>query len=348
MKALRVEDPDSLIPQEKHAEFGAVKRRHPEVAVLRLRNARVSGHGLVLTEDGHLLPESNLRPPHVEARSDEGAVLAAAPTSPIARLCDTPVVALNGVWPVHYGHWTYDNFSRLGLAQEAIGFRPYSILTGYRNRGGEWCRPETIQGRMLSMACIGAGQIHRLADANWIEVADLVVVSPLNNFRPPVGTIYAQREMFSFLKTLKRQVSVPGKGLRIYCSRRDTENRKMENEADLVRVLTSRFGFVEVMLGEYGVEEQIAIFGDAEIVVGPVGNAFMNMAYMKSTAKVVVFLPPETWHFLPYYQTFATAGGFDIRAVVSGTSSAGSSGNLNALRWSVDVRFITEYVADLI
>lgn len=201
---------------------------------------------------------------------------------------------------------------------------------------------------MLAMAGIGPDRIHRIADSEWAEVADLVVVSPLNNFRPPVGSIYAQPAMFSFLKTMPKNINAPGKGPRIYCSRRDTENRKMENEAELIATLREKFGFVEVMLGEHEVEEQIAIFRDAEIAVGPIGNAFMNMAYMGGDAKIVVFLPAETWHFLPYYQTFATAGGFDIHALIARKSGSGDPANLNALRWEVDTGLAADYVGDLL
>ncbi|WP_406736916.1 glycosyltransferase family 61 protein [Thioclava sp. GXIMD4215] len=343
MKALAVHDPDKKIGDEQRSELGATSRHYPEVAVVRLRNACVSGEGLVLTEEGKLLPESNLRPPHIMSVNEDFAELRASPCAPIKVLSDGPVVALNGVWPVHYGHWTYDNFARLGLAQQLLGFRPYSVLTGYKHRANQWCKPGSTQATMLGLAGVGMGQIHRIADHEWIKVRDLVVVAPLNNFRPPVSTIFAQKEMFDFLETIATKVSGTGKGKRIYCSRRDTPNRILENESELIAELAARFGFVEVMLGEHSVEDQISIFRDAEIAVGPIGNAFMNMPYMDVSAKLLVLLPSETWHFLPYYQTFATAAGYDVHALI-GTTVSASGDDLNRLRWKVDVQSVLQYL----
>ncbi|RFP90183.1 glycosyltransferase family 61 protein [Rhodobacteraceae bacterium 63075] len=224
----------------------------------------------------------------------------------------------------------------MGLAQEALGSRRYSVLTGYKFRGQQWCRHETAQGRMLGLAGIPMKKVHRLADHEWAQVADLVVISPLNNFRPPAHEIFAQEEMFRFLARIGEKSRASGKGKRIYCSRRDTTNRMMENEAELIEAVAKQFGFVEVQLGEHSVDEQIAIFREAEIAIGPIGNAFMNMAYMGPDARIVTFLPPETWHFLPYYQSFATAGGFDVHAVIGETSHS-EGADLNALRWRVDI-----------
>jgi capsular polysaccharide biosynthesis protein len=350
MRPLKVYDPHSYLNDKQREQCSASSRHHPEVSVIRLRNALVSGNGVVLTEDTKVLPESNLRYPHVVDITETGVTLTEPPQEPVLHLRDNPVFAFNGVFPIHYGHWVYDNFSRLGLAQDALGFRPYSVLTGYKKRGGTWLRPDTTQGRMLSLAGVGMGQIQSIKDQEWCLVDDLVVVSPLNNFRPPVDTIYSQPEMFEFLGKIGEKITAAGKGHRIYCSRRDTPNRMMKNEAELVDILSKRFGFVEVMLGEHSLDEQVAIFRDADIVAGPIGNAFMNMAYMKKTALAVVFLPPEIWHFLPYYQTFSRAGGVDVHAIVADPSAKNddAKGNLNDLRWQADSTLVADYIASLL
>lgn len=349
LSTLNVHDPGQRLPQEIRDQTGEVDRDYPEIAVIRLRNARVSGGGLAVTESGFLLRESNVREPHIERQDTNGATLREPPNEPVAHLKDRPTIFLNGFMPFHYGHWIYDNFSRLGLAQQALGSRRYTVLCGHKERRNEWLRPDTTQGRMLEFAGVGVDQVHRLAEHEWALVDDLVVISPLNNFRPPAQGIFSQPEMFQFIKTLAGKAEARGKGPLIYCSRRDTERRILVNEDDVIEILEKRFGFVEVVCGRHNVDEQIAIFRDAKMVVGPVGNAFMNMVYSPPSTEFIPFLPPEASDMLPYYQTFANAGRFKINAMIASDRSETSTSNrLKDVRWSIDPKWVADFVSTLL
>lgn len=75
---------------------------------------------------------------------------------------------------------------------------------------------------------------------------------------------------------------------RIYISRRKARVRKIENELELVETL-ARFGFIEYVLEDLPLEEQIALFYDAQIVVAPHGAGLSNLVYASEIAVIELF-----------------------------------------------------------
>jgi capsular polysaccharide biosynthesis protein len=65
---------------------------------------------------------------------------------------------------------------------------------------------------------------------------------------------------------------------RLYISRRRAHYRRIINETEVVTYLLDR-GFEVHELEDYGYQEQISLFADARIVVGPHGAAHTNMLY---------------------------------------------------------------------
>lgn len=79
------------------------------------------------------------------------------------------------------------------------------------------------------------------------------------------------------------------KGKRIYISRRGG-TRELENEQELL-VYLKRNGFEVVMPEEYTVEEQAAIFNNADMIVGPHGSAYANVVFCQKGAKLIDIIP---------------------------------------------------------
>jgi capsular polysaccharide biosynthesis protein len=65
---------------------------------------------------------------------------------------------------------------------------------------------------------------------------------------------------------------------RLYISRRRARYRRIVNETEVVGYLLGR-GFEVHELEDYGYREQISLFADAEVVVGPHGAAHTNMLF---------------------------------------------------------------------
>ena len=77
----------------------------------------------------------------------------------------------------------------------------------------------------------------------------------------------------------KVQNSLGGRNRRrIFVSRRDVTSRQIENEEDLINML-SEFGFEPMRLSEIPVPELISAFANAEIVVAPIGSGMVNVAF---------------------------------------------------------------------
>jgi len=320
----------------------------PKMSLIRLRNAYLSGEGLVIAQNGALLAESNLRPPHVEATKNGRALLARAPN---VRKCGShgtrPLVALNGVWPIHYGHWLYDNFARLGALDRVTNdIASLDFSVGYGERAKGWLRPKSFQWRSLVRAGIDPNRIRQLNTCDWIHVPDLIFLSPINNFRPPARDIYTRPEAFAYLRGLAPSHRALATKKKIWCSRRDTKNRRLENEARIERHLEKCHGFEIISLGTLTFDEQIAAFANADVVAGPIGNAFMNMPFAGPNTKFRVMLPREAAHFLPYYQSFAHAGDCDVAYMFGDTTRHASRQKLNELRWQLPVEAAYQFIAN--
>ncbi len=79
---------------------------------------------------------------------------------------------------------------------------------------------------------------------------------------------------------------------RIYISRGDASRRRVANEDELVERLEER-GFVSVQLGRHSAMEQIGLFREADIVVGPHGMGLTHIIAAKNVGKVIELFHPN-------------------------------------------------------
>jgi hypothetical protein len=114
--------------------------------------------------------------------------------------------------------------------------------------------------------------------------------------------------------------AAPAHGRRLYVQRSGT--RRVNNEAEVVQRLRSH-GFELLEDRRRSVAEQIAIFAEAEMIVGPHGAGLANMAWMSPGATVVELLPEQ--FAPPFYERLAARLGL-VYLAVGGT---GKSGTMN-------------------
>lgn len=72
---------------------------------------------------------------------------------------------------------------------------------------------------------------------------------------------------------------------RIYVSRREADQRRVVNEEELLEALSS-FGFEAYVLEQMSFEDQVSLFNDAELIVGPHGAGLVNMIFSADTTVV--------------------------------------------------------------
>ncbi|MGL5509476.1 MAG: glycosyltransferase family 61 protein, partial [Microcoleaceae cyanobacterium] len=85
---------------------------------------------------------------------------------------------------------------------------------------------------------------------------------------------------------------------RIYLSRQGAKHRNVLNEEAVVNMLC-QYGFTILNLENFSVLEQIEIFAQAEIIVGPHGSALTNIIFCTAGTKIVEFISPV--YMRPYY-----------------------------------------------
>ncbi|HIC02651.1 TPA: glycosyltransferase family 61 protein, partial [Candidatus Poribacteria bacterium] len=89
---------------------------------------------------------------------------------------------------------------------------------------------------------------------------------------------------------------------RIFLSRQDAARRRLLNEEKIINRLKPH-GFEVVVPSSLSVADQIEVFSQAEIVVGPHGSGFANMVFASSQAKMIEIHSPH-WA-LGFYRSLA-------------------------------------------
>jgi hypothetical protein len=112
-----------------------------------------------------------------------------------------------------------------------------------------------------------------------------------------------QKSVLDALNLTDDMASSDGKvtGEVIYIARRQSMVRAVQNEEDLVNLLSARFPtFRRIYLEEMSFADQVATFRGASVIIAPHGGGLTNMIYCRPGAAVIEFHMPETpimyWH----------------------------------------------------
>lgn len=132
-------------------------------------------------------------------------------------------------------------------------------------------------------------------------------------FRSPASrrllseTVEAMRQSF-------QAFPATGRTRRLFVSRGDARKRRLKNEDEILARL-DRFDFEFVTPGRLSVADQIALFSDAEIVVGPHGAGLTNLIFMPEGGSVIEIFSPDWVHGT--HAWLSHLGGHTHRYVVS-------------------------------
>ena len=91
-------------------------------------------------------------------------------------------------------------------------------------------------------------------------------------------------------------------GKLLYLSRQDATTRRLLHEPGLIKRL-ERLGFEVVLCSELTLEEQILLFQQAELVVGPHGAALVNLLFCQPGASALELFPE--YCVQPHYRGLA-------------------------------------------
>jgi capsular polysaccharide biosynthesis protein len=264
-----------------------------DVAVLP-RAWLVREHGFVITHDGLLAAESAWDDDKIGA----SAVLALRHLP--ARVVPGIHASLISQWCGSYFHWITDALPRLRIL-EVAGCSDVPLIVPDR--------PASWQTRSLELASTDPRQLTPFSGCLRPET----LVWP----RPAALTGHIPRWACSWLRErFVRHVAPPR--IRLYLTRRE-HARQVTNEDEIVSLLRP-LGFDVVDPGTLTLDEQIAMFADAEIVIAPHGGALTNVVFGQNTVVIEIFDPD---YINPCYYAMADRCDHEYWYVVGQTEPGG-------------------------
>lgn len=239
------------------------------------------------------------------------------------------VVSLAGPWSTEFFHWFTEYLPRIRVLkryEQETGIQPQILLP---NNPPEWLT------RSLRLVGVSREQWISWDGGRW-SIDRLVVPSiprHTESIAPPEGYIPSPRA----LKWVKRQLlsglpstDRPDIGSRLYISRSRQSTRHVRNEADLLSV-AGDYGFETVYPEEWTLDEQLAIFADADAVIGPHGAGLLNAIYGDDTTLIELFGERTNPCF------FAIAEGMDMNYAMTHCETVGE-----------DMRIVPERLRELL
>lgn len=118
---------------------------------------------------------------------------------------------------------------------------------------------------------------------------------------------------------------------RVYISRENARERRVRNEGEVIDML-AEYGFKSYRLEELRVAEQIALFSNAEIVVGPHGAGFANLIYSDDISVIEIFGMKKKGT----YKRIAETLGFEYRSLQFDTVGTDILVDLSQLNEALD------------
>jgi capsular polysaccharide biosynthesis protein len=154
--------------------------------------------------------------------------------------------------------------------------------------------------------------------------------------RPPAPSVIEwmnKRALKNLTHQQKYSIDSKSTAKKIFISRRDSNKIRVSNESASQHLVETEFGVIVVTLSELTVDQQIAVFHNAEVVIGIHGAGFTNLLYSNAPRVLEIFEPD---HELKFFSTLTNVvGGKHYSFFAEDSDSDGSvTVNIEILNWS--------------
>jgi capsular polysaccharide biosynthesis protein len=194
-------------------------------------------------------------------------------------------LSLAGPASSNYFHWLAQLFPKLSLILEhsniSINEIDYVIISG---------PVRAFHIESLEAVGINESKIVILEDESYLQCTKLLCTSFLTAGSAPWAIDWLQKQFTSENSSISK---------RIYISRGDASTRRLLNETELVKLI-STYEFESIQLEGLTVEEQANLFASAEAVLSPHGAGLTNIVFSMPGTKVFEIFS-ETWTRATYY-----------------------------------------------
>ena len=232
----------------------------------------------------------------------------------VTNYIDEPVYFFGIRWMEMYGHFLHEACPQISLWREHL--RPLGVkLLGL---------PLTCRWQEDALRSLGVegGDIVRFAPNATLMCRELWLSHAFEDARNRVLPEIADFADRTSLSDRSRR-----RTLRVYAARTDTANRRLANEDELIARLRQE-GFVTFVGSEHTLAEQVAMFEQADIVVGKDGTNLTNIIFGDRGTLLVEILG-ETF-FDPLYLRIANIRGMHYDHVIARSVSGAGTGGRDA------------------
>lgn len=207
---------------------------------------------------------------------------------PPAERIDGTVAVLSSLSGNVYFHWMVDLLPRIEILRRGginLDQIDWFLVNNYQSR----FQQETLRALGIPQEKILASDRHP-----HLVAKELIVPSFGSHlgWLQPWGLKFL-REVFLTPKVQSQKCFSE----RIYISRENAKYRRVLNEPE-VKELLGEYGFITVSPENLSLEEQIAMFAGAKIIIAPHGSGLTNIIFCQPGTKVIELISP---HYLRYY-----------------------------------------------
>ncbi len=244
---------------------------HPEAFLYSLADIYVTGSEGLLFAGPHTL----LR--FCASQNDIAQRKMRRPIRALARRVDGAVLPLGGRGVGNRGHFLCEHLPRLLMAHEYLGRDvPLKILVtpGHRDWQAQYLARlgvdpnHVVEGSRGTVHCPQAWFVPNLSAT---ERADL--------YQPDVYREIARR--------FKHGVTAGSRRRQLFLTRQDAPSRRLQNEDEVFALLRGTWPELErLSLAGMSLGEQIALFGEARVVIGPHSQSFRNLLYCEGALSI--------------------------------------------------------------
>ena len=267
--------------------------------VLSIANGRLATNsGIAITPDGRVVAETAWDREQLRLSLPAGSRLRRP-----ARLPGTQA-SLISLWSENFFHWILDAIPRYAVLERA------GLAAGAR-----FVVPEHLSGfQAESLALLGISPERRTPyRRGHVQAETLLVPSPAAHTGNPLPWVV------HWLRERLAQPHGPERERRLYVSRAAARGRRIANEDALWRLLRER-GFERIAPETLQLSEQIRLFSESSLVVGPHGAAHANTLFSPHLSLVELF-PSD--YLNRCNLALAEAAGHDYWYVVGAASGNG-------------------------
>jgi hypothetical protein len=255
--------------------------------VAEVTNCTMSGpYAITKTSDGYYILENSVRSRNLLARSLFSTAIwdiRHRDSSLETETIDT-AVSLVGPWCRGYYHWFSEWLPRVE------GAKHYESKTGTSLK---YIIPRDPPKWMYdSLKAVGLSDYQMIEWNPRIVNVNTLIIPMISFISKSDATGYTTSpECFRWLRkqVINNTLSQPkNNAKRVYISREDTTERRVKNQSEVLSMLSS-FGFEKYVLSDMSYKDQVQLFHNAEIVVGPHGAGLINTIYGADIKMIELF-----------------------------------------------------------